>query len=138
MQDRHHQQGPGTTQHRRRLSPGNRLADSGSLMERDYTFFWQGLWQDELRQYGVGFAVRNSLVATTETPSGGSSRILALRMKTSAGVVNIISAYAPTLTSTPEAKDQFYRRHYRESQVPKLGPTGKHGLPASATSASAG
>ena len=30
-------------------------------MERDYTFFWQGLSQDELRQYDVGFAVRNSL-----------------------------------------------------------------------------
>ena len=85
-----------------------RLADSGSLMKRDYTFFWQGLSQDERRQCGVGFAVRNSLIATTETPSGRSSRTLALRMKTKAGFVNIISAYAPTLTSTPEAKDQFY------------------------------
>ena len=86
----------------------SRLADSGLLMERDYTFFWQGPSQDQLRQYGVGFAVRNSLIATTETPSGGSSRILALGMKTSVGFVNIKSAYAPTLTSTPEAKDQFY------------------------------
>ena len=58
--------------------------------------------------YGVDFAVRNSLIATTETPSGGSSRILALRMKTSAGLVNIIPAYAPTLISTPEAKEQLY------------------------------
>ena len=85
-----------------------RLADSGSLMERDYTFFWQGLSQDEPRQYDIGFAVRNSLIATTETPSGGSSRILAHRMKTSAGFANIISAYAPTLTSTTEAKDRLY------------------------------
>ena len=53
-------------------------------------------------------AVRNSLIATTETPSRGSSRSLALHMKTLAGFVNIISAYAPTLTSTPEAKDQFF------------------------------
>ena len=83
------------------------LANSGSLMERDYTFFWQGLSQDEPRQYGVGFAVRNSLISTTETPSGGSSRILALRMKTLAGFVNIISTYVPTLTYTQEAKDQF-------------------------------
>ena len=60
------------------------------------------------RQHGVGFAVRNSLIATTEIPSGGSSRILPLRMKMSVGFVNIISTYAPTLTSTPEAKDQFY------------------------------
>ena len=86
-----------------------RLADSGSLTEYgNYTFFWQGLSQYELRQYSIGFAVRTSLTATTETPSGGSSRILARSMKTSAGFVNTISAYAPTLTSTPEAKDQFY------------------------------
>ena len=76
-------------------------------MERGYTF-WQGLSQDQPRQHGIGFAVRNSLIATTETSSGGSLRILALRMKTSAGFVNIISAYTSTLTSTPEAKDQFY------------------------------
>ena len=58
-----------------------RLIDSASLMERDYTFFWQGLSQHEPRQYGVVFAVRNSLIATTETPSGRSSRILALRIE---------------------------------------------------------
>ena len=52
--------------------------------------------------------MRNSLIATTETPSGGSLRILALCMKTSVGFVNIISAYTPTLTSTLDAKDQFY------------------------------
>ena len=85
-----------------------RLADSGSLMKRDYTFFWQGLSQDGPRQHRLDFAARNSLIATTETPSVGSSGILALRMKTSAGFVNIISVYAATLTSTPEAKDQFY------------------------------
>ena len=110
-----------------------RLADSGSLMERDNTFFWQGLSQDEPRQYSVGFAVRNSLVATTETTSGGSSRILALRIKTSVGFVNIISAYAPTLSSIPEAKDQLILRGSAGNiiQNHKLGPTGKHGLPAS-------
>ncbi|XP_022810601.1 uncharacterized protein LOC111347641, partial [Stylophora pistillata] len=62
-----------------------RLADSGSLRESGYTFFWQGLSQDEPRQHGVGFAVRNSLLATTETLTGGSERILVLRMKTSTG-----------------------------------------------------
>ncbi|XP_067023851.1 uncharacterized protein [Acropora muricata] len=85
-----------------------RLPDSGSLRETDYTFFWNGLSQDEPRQHGVGFAVRNSLLASIETPTGGSSRRLVLRMKTSMGNINILSAYAPTLTSTPEAKDQFY------------------------------
>ncbi|KAK2555651.1 Craniofacial development protein 2 [Acropora cervicornis] len=85
-----------------------RLPDGGSLRETDYTFFWKGLSQDEPRQHGVGFAVRNSLLASVETPTGGSSRLLVLRMKTSMGNINILSAYAPTLTSTPEAKDQFY------------------------------
>ena len=85
-----------------------RLLDGGSLRETDYTFFWKGLSQDEPRQHGVGFAVRNSLLASVETPTGGSSRLLVLQMKTSMGNINILSAYAPTLTSTPKAKDQFY------------------------------
>ena len=58
-----------------------RLPDSGSLRETDYTFFWKGLSQDKPRQHGVGFAVRNSLLAFIETPTGGSSRLLILRMK---------------------------------------------------------
>ena len=86
-----------------------RLPDSGSLRETNYTFFWKGLSQGEPRQHGVGFAVWNSLLASVETPTGGSFRLLVLRMKTSRGSVNILSAYASTLTSTPEAKDQFYK-----------------------------
>ena len=43
-----------------------------------------------------------------ETPLANSQSLYALPMKTLAGFVNIISAYAPTLTSTPEGKDQFY------------------------------
>ena len=98
-----------------------RLADSGLLMERDCTFFWQGLSPDEPRQYGIGFAVRNSLIASTETSTGGSSRI-ALRMKMSAGFVNIIPAYArlwpppqkPRINST-----RLCRKHHPQSQVPR-------------------
>ena len=57
-----------------------RLPDSGSLREEGYTFFWKGLSQDEPRKHGVGFAVRNSLLASIETPTGGSSRLLSLRL----------------------------------------------------------
>ena len=85
-----------------------RLADSGSIRETNYTFFWQGLSQDEPRQHGVGFAVRNSLSAAIEPPTEGTERILALRLSTTAGFVNLLSIYAPTLCSTSEAKDQFY------------------------------
>ena len=40
-----------------------RLPSTGSLKEANYTFFWQGLEPTERRIYGVGFAVRNSLLS---------------------------------------------------------------------------
>nr|KAG5691627.1 hypothetical protein BaRGS_023798 [Batillaria attramentaria] len=85
-----------------------RLADSGSIREANYTFFWQGLSQDDPRRHGVGFAVKNSLTAAIEPPTGGTERILALRLSTTAGFVNLLSIYAPTLCSTPEVKDHFF------------------------------
>ena len=38
----------------------------------------------------------------------GSERLMTLRLHTSEGPVTLVSAYAPTLTSTAEAKDEFY------------------------------
>ena len=43
-----------------------RLADSGTLKEKDYTFFWQGKRSNEPRENGVGFVVRNSLLRMVE------------------------------------------------------------------------
>ena len=85
-----------------------RLASSGSLKEKNYTLFWQGLESDERRLYGVGFAVRNSLLSSVEPPSQGTERILSLCLTTSSGPTHIVSVYAPTLCSTSEAKDMFY------------------------------
>jgi exonuclease III len=85
-----------------------RLSDSGSIKEANFTFFWQGRPLSEPRQHGVGFAVKNSLLPFIEPPSTGTERILLLRLSTSSGVANIVSAYAPTLYSTAEEKDRFY------------------------------
>lgn len=85
-----------------------RLLGSGSVRERDYTLFWHGKPEDDAREYGVGFAIRNSLLGSITPPSNGSERILAMQLNTTAGLVNLISAYAPTLTSSPDAKDAFY------------------------------
>ena len=85
-----------------------RLPDSGSLREKDYTFFWQGKTPEEKREHGVGFAIKNSLLGCIVPPSEGSERILKLQLQTSAGPVSLVSAYAPTLHSLPEAKDKFY------------------------------
>lgn len=59
-------------------------------------------------QHGVGFTVKNTLVAFIEPPLSGLERILALRLSTSSDPAKIISVYAPTLCSTSEEKDQFY------------------------------
>ncbi|XP_076030147.1 uncharacterized protein LOC143018559 [Oratosquilla oratoria] len=85
-----------------------RLPSSGSLREQDYTFFWQGREPEELHMHGVGFAVRNSLLSSVEPPSKGTPRILSLRLSTTSGPVNVLSIYAPILSSPAETKDEFY------------------------------
>ena len=85
-----------------------RLAESGSLRESDYTFFWHGKSSEEVREHGVGFAVRNSLLGMIEPIADGTERLLSLRLNTSDGPANLISVYAPTLTSDQELKDKFY------------------------------
>ena len=62
-----------------------RLADNVSLTEMHCTFFWRGKQLEDRRELGVGFAVRNSLLSMTEPPTGGSERILTLRLSTSSG-----------------------------------------------------
>lgn len=34
------------------------LAETGSLREQDFTFFWRGKAADKTREYGIGFAVK--------------------------------------------------------------------------------
>ncbi|CAE1160498.1 unnamed protein product [Acanthosepion pharaonis] len=68
----------------------------------------QGRPQDDPRQHGVGFAVKNSLIPAIVPPTGGSERILALRLLTSTGFANVLCIYAPMLCATPEVRDQFY------------------------------
>ena len=44
-----------------------------------------------------------------EPGDNGSERLLTLRLNTSEGPATLVSVYAPTLCSTPEAKDEFYQ-----------------------------
>ena len=85
-----------------------RPADSGSLKENDCTFYWQGKSSNEPREHGVGFSVRNTLLSMIEPGSVSSERLLTLRLNTKAGPVTLVSVYAPTLTYTPDATDEFY------------------------------
>ena len=84
-----------------------RLADSGALKEKYYTFYWQGKGSGEHREYGVGFAVRNSLLSMIEPGSNGSERRLTLRINTTAGPVTLVSVYAPTMSAASDTKYEF-------------------------------
>ena len=82
-----------------------RLAEEGQVSETGsgYTFFWKGKAQNEDRIHGVGFAIKTSL------PTGINERLMKLRIPISnKRFLTIISAYAPTLTSAEEVKEQFY------------------------------
>ena len=46
-----------------------RLLSSGSLQEKNYTFFWQGKPETEHRLHRVGFAVKNSLLPSSSSSS---------------------------------------------------------------------
>ena len=85
-----------------------RLPDSGSLREKHYTFLWQGKGVEESREYGVGFAIRSTLLPMVGHSTGGTEQILTLRLFTSVGFMNVVCTYAPTLRAAPKVKDQFY------------------------------
>ncbi|XP_047111645.1 uncharacterized protein LOC124788422 [Schistocerca piceifrons] len=85
-----------------------RLPDAGSIREDNYTFFWQGKSQDEPRLHGVGFSVKNALLDCTVPPSGGTERIIDLKICSSSGTVSILNVYAPTSSYSMEEKDLFY------------------------------
>ena len=85
-----------------------RLPDAGSVKEKNFSFFWQGKPLNETREYSVGFVVRNTLLRSIVPSAVGSERILSLQLHSSAGPVTLISAYAPTLSSTTEVKHKFY------------------------------
>ena len=87
-----------------------RFAGDGQLTETNYTFYWKGKDENELRMHGVGFAASNSFVSQlTELPVGISERLMMLRVKlVDSRQATMISAYAPTLDTTDEDKEMFY------------------------------
>ena len=66
--------------------------------------------------HGVAFAVGNTFLKMFEPGDKGSERLLPLCLHTFVGLVTLISAFAPTLTSIPEAKDLPERYHQEHPQ----------------------
>lgn len=95
-----------------------RLAGSGSLRGKDDPFFWQGKGPDNLRIHGIGFTVKNSLLSSVKPSDKGSECLLTCSLHTSKGQVTLV--YTPKLLSTPEAKDEFYKKkktHYSQPRT---------------------
>ena len=85
-----------------------RLSDSGSVMERNFLFFWQRKSPDETREHGVGFYGQEYLLGSIASSADGSERIFSLQLHSSVVLVSLITAYAPILSSPGEAKDKLY------------------------------
>ncbi|XP_076068327.1 uncharacterized protein LOC143040778 [Oratosquilla oratoria] len=89
-----------------------KLPEEGSVAERKggYTFFWKGKSKDEDRIHGVGLAIKTSLLKQLpDLPSPINERLMKIRfLLDRSRHATIISAYAPTLTSSDEAKEAFY------------------------------
>ena len=89
-----------------------RLALNDSLVDNGYTFFWSGKGEEERRESGVGFAIRNTIMPYLEQePTAISDRIISMRLPLNKNhYVTIVSAYAPTMTNPEEKKEEFYNK----------------------------
>ena len=84
------------------------LANSRFVKEQCYTFFWHGKPEQETRECGIGFAVRNHLLQIITPPKEGTERMPTLHLSSEQGTANILCIYAPTMSASPETKDIFY------------------------------
>ena len=87
-----------------------RFPGNGQLKEKDYTFFWSGLPEEEHRRAGAGFAIKRSLADKLETlPEAHNERLMTLCLPISAKQrLFMISAYAPTMNHPLDEKEKFY------------------------------
>ena len=86
-----------------------RFHASGSLNDREYTFYWSGKPNGERKEAGVGFAIKRDIVEMlTEMPHTESDRIMTMRIPlTKDRNATIVSAYTPTITNPEENKETF-------------------------------
>ncbi|XP_051916305.1 craniofacial development protein 2-like, partial [Hippocampus zosterae] len=88
------------------------LPGAGQIEEprHGHTFFWSGRAVEERRIHGVGFCVKSHLVRDHNIiPVRTFERLMSITLPLSQSQsLVIISAYAPTLDASEEAKESFY------------------------------
>ena len=89
-----------------------RFSESGSLNDLEYSFFWSGKPEGEIREAGVGFAIKKDIVTKlTEMPRPVSDRNLTMRLPLRKNnFATIIRMYAPTMTNPDVNKEAFYNQ----------------------------
>ena len=77
-----------------------------------YTFFLKGKDLGERHYHGVGLAVRTSLLPLLngKYPHGVNERLMTVNLHLDGCTLTLISAYAPTLCSSDEDKEVFYKK----------------------------
>ncbi|VDL90300.1 unnamed protein product [Schistocephalus solidus] len=110
-----------------------RFSEQGQMEEvgAGYTFFWSGRPKAERRDAGVAFDIRNDIVGCLLClPQGINDRLMNLRLPLWGDkFTTIISAYAPPMTSSDEAKDKFYEDlHALLATVTKVDNYNDNGL----------
>ncbi|VDM00641.1 unnamed protein product [Schistocephalus solidus] len=78
-------------------------------MGAGFTFYWSGRPKAELRDAGVAFAIRSDIVGRLPClPQAINDCLMSLRLPLLGDqFATIISAYAPPMTSSDAAKDEF-------------------------------
>lgn len=84
------------------------LVDSGCLKEYDYIFHWQGEKEDEVPEFGVGFAVRNSLLDILQLGASVTDSLISLHLNITDGPIILLCVLAPISTAAEEIKDYFH------------------------------
>lgn len=80
------------------------------LKEKDYIFFWKGKYFDELRECGVGFVVKNSLLSMVELDGEGLEWFFIFCLNIIIGLIIFVSVYVLILMLFLEIKDLFYEK----------------------------
>ena len=80
------------------------------LNKMTLTFFWHGKSVDDRREYGVGFAIKNTLLHHVEVGSDGNKCITTLHLQTKKGTATLVNVYAHTLDAVEQFKGVFYSK----------------------------
>ncbi|BHF58553.1 hypothetical protein SprV_0100150500 [Sparganum proliferum] len=101
-----------------RFSEQGQVEDAGT----GYTFFWSGRPRAERRDVSIALAIQNDIVGQLPClPQDMNGRLVSLRLPLrGCEFAIIVSAYAPQITSSDEAKNKFYEGlHALLATVPK-------------------